>query len=144
MRSLWTKCSEMFVAPTFSGFVNVWFSSVELLEGQSLGIKFSRFIWNEEEFSKRFRDYRNHRLAKVYLNMVNTRTKMYWLARISLSSTFWKRTYLVYQKLKATKSFPSSPVRVWIFFFLWRFGPLSGHDLHLSRFRDHTQTRHTR
>ena len=107
----------MFVAPTFSGFVNVWFSPVELLEGQSLRIKFSRFIWNKEEYSKRFRDHRNHSLAKVYLNMVNTRTKMYWLTRISLSSIFRKRTHLVYQKLKATKSLPSSPVRVWIFFF---------------------------
>jgi len=104
------------MAPTFSGFVNVWSSSVELLEGQSLRIKFARFIWNKEEYSKRFRDYRNHRLAKVYLNMINTCTKMYWLTRISLSSIFWQITLLVYQKLKATKSFPSSPVRVWIFF----------------------------
>jgi len=47
----------------------------------------------------------------VFLNMINMCTKMYWLTRISLSSIFCKTAPSVYQKLNATKSLPSSPLR---------------------------------
>ena len=78
-RKRW-KCHRSLDSMT--GFVNVWVLSVEILEGQSLGIKSSHFRWSEEEHSRRYWHYRIRLFAQGVYEQDNTRTNMYWFTRI--------------------------------------------------------------